>query len=132
MAEVLFGGVNVDAFFEYDNDRWISRRCALFVRHQQVVLGLITTKTASWRIRRVKRVSPRRSMCRSSRSASARSAVSPPLKGMPSAKTSMAKVRLVTSIAADVWCHPLATIAHLRRIPLFHPAPFALSPLVSC
>jgi 5-methyltetrahydropteroyltriglutamate--homocysteine methyltransferase len=47
VAEVLFGTVNVDAFFlEYDNDRSGDFAPLRFVRpgHQQVVLGLVTTK----------------------------------------------------------------------------------------
>ncbi len=47
VAEVLFGTVNVDAFFpEYDNDRSGDFAPLRFVRpgKQQVVLGLITTK----------------------------------------------------------------------------------------
>ncbi|MEY8709141.1 methionine synthase [Mangrovibacter phragmitis] len=47
VAEVLFGGVNVDAFFlEYDNDRSGDFAPLRFIKpgHQQVVLGLITTK----------------------------------------------------------------------------------------
>jgi 5-methyltetrahydropteroyltriglutamate--homocysteine methyltransferase len=47
VAEVLFGGVNVDAFFlEYDNDRSGDFAPLRFIRpgKQQVVLGLITTK----------------------------------------------------------------------------------------
>ena len=44
---MLFGSVNVDAFFlEYDNDRSGDFAPLRFIRpgHQQVVLGLITTK----------------------------------------------------------------------------------------
>ncbi|WP_435930219.1 cobalamin-independent methionine synthase II family protein [Dryocola sp. BD613] len=47
VAEILFGTVNVDAFFlEYDNDRSGDFAPLRFVRpgKQQVVLGLITTK----------------------------------------------------------------------------------------
>ncbi|MES0300535.1 cobalamin-independent methionine synthase II family protein [Citrobacter sedlakii] len=47
VAEILFGSVNVDAFFlEYDNDRSGDFAPLRFIRpgHQQVVLGLITTK----------------------------------------------------------------------------------------
>lgn len=47
MAEVLFGSVNVDAFYlEYDNDRSGDFAPLRFIRpgKQQVVLGLITTK----------------------------------------------------------------------------------------
>ncbi|PIJ52264.1 5-methyltetrahydropteroyltriglutamate--homocysteine S-methyltransferase [Erwinia sp. OLTSP20] len=48
VAEILFGGVNVDAFFlEYDNERSGGFEPLRFIRpgKQQVVLGLITTKT---------------------------------------------------------------------------------------
>ncbi len=47
VAEVLFGTVNIDAFFlEYDNDRSGDFAPLRFIRpgKQQVVLGLITTK----------------------------------------------------------------------------------------
>ncbi|PWC14992.1 5-methyltetrahydropteroyltriglutamate--homocysteine S-methyltransferase [Brenneria roseae subsp. americana] len=48
VAEILFGEVNVDAFFlEYDTERAGGFEPLRFVKpgHQQVVLGLITTKT---------------------------------------------------------------------------------------
>ncbi|EOC1346261.1 cobalamin-independent methionine synthase II family protein [Cronobacter turicensis] len=48
VAEVLFGTVNIDAFFlEYDNDRSGDFAPLRFIRpgKQQVVLGLITTKS---------------------------------------------------------------------------------------
>ena len=48
VAKVLFGTVKVDAFFlEYDNDRSGDFRPLRFIKpgHQQVVLGLVTTKT---------------------------------------------------------------------------------------
>ncbi|MEI2603768.1 cobalamin-independent methionine synthase II family protein [Erwinia aphidicola] len=48
VAEILFGGVNVDAFFlEYDNERSGGFEPLRFIKkgEQQVVLGLITTKT---------------------------------------------------------------------------------------
>lgn len=50
VAEVLFGTVNVDAFFlEYDNDRSGGFEPLRFVKpgNQQVVLGLITTKNGT-------------------------------------------------------------------------------------
>lgn len=50
VAELLFGSVQVDAFFlEYDNDRSGDFRPLRFLRpgHQQVVLGLVTTKTGA-------------------------------------------------------------------------------------
>ena len=48
LAESLFGSVNIDAFFlEYDNARSGGFEPLRFIKpgHQQVVLGLITTKT---------------------------------------------------------------------------------------
>ncbi|UDQ81207.1 cobalamin-independent methionine synthase II family protein [Erwinia rhapontici] len=48
VAEILFGGVNIDAFFlEYDNERSGGFEPLRFIKpgKQQVVLGLITTKT---------------------------------------------------------------------------------------
>ncbi|MDL4863813.1 cobalamin-independent methionine synthase II family protein [Halomonas elongata] len=48
VAEVLFGSVNVDAFFlEYDTDRAGGFEPLRFIRpgHQKVVLGLVTSKT---------------------------------------------------------------------------------------
>ena len=48
VAEILFGGVNIDAFYlEYDNERSGGFEPLRFIRpgKQQVVLGLITTKT---------------------------------------------------------------------------------------
>ena len=47
VAEILFGGVNIDAFFlEYDNERSGGFEPLRFIKpgNQQVVLGLITTK----------------------------------------------------------------------------------------
>ncbi|VTN09144.1 5-methyltetrahydropteroyltriglutamate--homocysteine methyltransferase [Raoultella terrigena] len=53
VAEVLFGSVNIDAFFlEYDNDRSGDFAPLRFIRpgHQQVVLGSLPPRTASWKI----------------------------------------------------------------------------------
>ncbi|PWC21246.1 5-methyltetrahydropteroyltriglutamate--homocysteine S-methyltransferase [Brenneria roseae subsp. roseae] len=50
VAEILFGKVNVDAFFlEYDTERAGGFEPLRFIKpgHQQVVLGLITTKTGA-------------------------------------------------------------------------------------
>jgi len=47
VAEILFGGVNMDAFFlEYDNERAGGFEPLRFIKpgHQKVVLGLVTTK----------------------------------------------------------------------------------------
>lgn len=46
MAEILFGGCNIDGFFlEYDSDRAGDFKPLRFIKHQQVVLGLVTSKT---------------------------------------------------------------------------------------
>ncbi|WP_416191924.1 5-methyltetrahydropteroyltriglutamate--homocysteine S-methyltransferase [Neisseria sp. CCUG12390] len=46
VAEILFGGCNVDGFFlEYDSDRAGDFKPLRFIKNQQVVLGLITSKS---------------------------------------------------------------------------------------
>ena len=46
VAEILFGGCNVDGFFlEYDSDRAGSFKPLRFIKNQQVVLGLVTSKS---------------------------------------------------------------------------------------
>lgn len=46
VAEVLFGGCNIDGFFlEYDSDRAGGFEPLRFIRNQKVVLGLVTSKT---------------------------------------------------------------------------------------
>jgi 5-methyltetrahydropteroyltriglutamate--homocysteine methyltransferase len=82
VAEVLFGTVNVDAFFlEYDNDRSGDFAPLRFIRpgKQQVVLGLITTKNGE--LENPEGLKPvwkrRRNTWRKSRFASARSAALP-------------------------------------------------------
>src|SRR5699024_9815752 len=48
IAEALFSRVNVDAFFlEFDTDRAGDFKPLRFIQDQQVVLGLVTTKTAA-------------------------------------------------------------------------------------
>ncbi len=95
MAEVLFGGVNVDAFFPSTTTTAGDFAPLRFIRprHQQVVLGLITTKTASWRIRRGKarlaeaaQYVPLEQICLSPQCGFASTE-----EGMPSAKTSNGK-----------------------------------------
>lgn len=45
VAEILFGGCNVDGFFlEYDSDRSGDFKPLRFIKDQQVVLGLVTSK----------------------------------------------------------------------------------------
>ena len=46
IAETLFGHCNVDGFFlEYDSDRAGDFKPLRFIKNQQVVLGLITSKS---------------------------------------------------------------------------------------
>lgn len=46
VAEILFGTVNVDGFYlEYDTDRAGDFAPLRFIKNQQVVLGLISSKT---------------------------------------------------------------------------------------
>lgn len=110
VAEVLFGTVNVDAFFlEYDNDRSGDFAPLRFIRpgKQQVVLGLITTKTGELenreqikaRLKEAAQYVDLNQVCLS------------PQCGFASTEEGNAitpaeqweKVRLVTGIAAEVW-----------------------------
>ena len=110
VAEVLFGGVNIDAFFlEYDNDRSGDFAPLRYVRpgHQQVVLGLITTKNGELenpegvkaRLQEAAQYVPLAQICLS------------PQCGFASTEEGNSlteaqqwdKVRLVTGIAAQVW-----------------------------
>ena len=110
VAEVLFGGVNIDAFFlEYDNDRSGDFAPLRYIRpgHQQVVLGLITTKNGELenpegvkaRLREAAQYVPLAQICLS------------PQCGFASTEEGNSlteaqqwdKVRLVTGIAAQVW-----------------------------
>ncbi len=46
MAEILFGHCKVDGFFlEYDNDRSGDFKPLRFIQDQQVILGLVTSKS---------------------------------------------------------------------------------------
>lgn len=107
---MLFGGVNIDAFFlEYDNDRSGDFAPLRYVRpgHQQVVLGLITTKNGELenpegvkaRLQEAAQYVPLAQICLS------------PQCGFASTEEGNSlteaqqwdKVRLVTGIAAQVW-----------------------------
>ncbi|MEH4693204.1 cobalamin-independent methionine synthase II family protein [Atlantibacter hermannii] len=110
VAEVLFGTVNVDAFFlEYDNDRSGDFTPLRFIRpgKQQVVLGLITTKTGELenreqikaRLKEAAQYVDLNQVCLSPQcgfaSTEEGNAISP--------AEQWEKVRLVTGIAAEVW-----------------------------
>ena len=46
IAEILFGGCHIDGFYlEYDSDRAGDFKPLRFIKNQQVVLGLVTSKT---------------------------------------------------------------------------------------
>jgi len=110
VAEVLFGSVNVDAFFlEYDNDRSGDFAPLRFVRpgKQQVVLGLITTKNGELenpegvkaRLAEAAQYVAKEQICLSPQCGFASTEEGNSL----TEAQQWQKVRLVTEIAADVW-----------------------------
>ena len=110
VAEILFGGVNIDAFFlEYDNDRSGDFAPLRFIRpgHQQVVLGLITTKNGELenpegvkaRLQEAAQYVPLEQICLSPQCGFASTEEGNSL----SEAQQWDKVRLVTGIAAQVW-----------------------------
>ena len=110
VAEVLFGTVNVDAFFlEYDNDRSGDFAPLRFVRpgKQQVVLGLITTKNGELenpegikaRLEEAAKYVAKEQICLSPQCGFASTEEGNSL----SEAQQWDKVRLVTQIASEVW-----------------------------
>ncbi|MEB7599475.1 cobalamin-independent methionine synthase II family protein [Raoultella terrigena] len=110
VAEVLFGSVNIDAFFlEYDNDRSGDFAPLRFIRpgHQQVVLGLITTKNGE--LENPEGVKAR--LAEAAQYVSLQQICLSPQCGFASTEEGNAltesqqwdKVRLVTGVAAQVW-----------------------------
>ncbi|NDJ57492.1 cobalamin-independent methionine synthase II family protein [Enterobacteriaceae bacterium 4M9] len=110
VAEVLFGRVNVDAFFlEYDNDRSGDFAPLRHVRagKQQVVLGLITTKNGELenpqgvkaRLQEASQYVDLSQICLSPQCGFASTEEGNSL----SAAQQWDKVRLVTQIASEVW-----------------------------
>ena len=110
VAEVLFGTVNVDAFFpEYDNDRSGDFAPLRFVRpgKQQVVLGLITTKHGELenpegvkaRLEEAARYVAKEQICLSPQCGFASTEEGNSL----SEAQQWDKIRPVTQIASDVW-----------------------------
>lgn len=110
VAELLFGSVNVDAFFlEYDNDRSGDFRPLRFVKpgHQQVVLGLVTTKTGELeekelikaRIQEAAQYVPLEQIC-----LSPQCGFSSTEEGNNISEAEQeAKLRLVVEVAREVW-----------------------------
>ncbi|EPH0093234.1 cobalamin-independent methionine synthase II family protein [Pluralibacter gergoviae] len=110
VAEVLFGTVNVDAFFlEYDNDRSGDFEPLRFVRpgHQKVVLGLITTKNGELenpeavkaRLKEAAQYVALEQICLSPQCGFASTEEGNSLTDAQQWQ----KVKLVTGIAAEVW-----------------------------
>ncbi len=113
VAELLFGTVNVDAFFlEYDNDRSGDFRPLRFIKpgHQQVVLGLVTTKTGALedkslikeRIQEAAQYVPLEQIC-----LSPQCGFSSTEEGNDISEAEQeAKLRLVVEVAREVWGEP--------------------------
>ncbi len=110
VAEILFGTVNVDAFFlEYDNDRSGDFAPLRFIRpgHQQVVLGLITTKNGELedpegvkaRLREAAKYVDLKQICLSPQCGFASTEEGNSL----TEQQQWDKVRLVTDVASQVW-----------------------------
>nr|WP_024967230.1 cobalamin-independent methionine synthase II family protein [Pantoea sp. IMH] len=110
VAEILFGSVNVDAFFlEYDNERSGGFEPLRFIKpgKQQVVLGLITTKngelenreTVKKRIEEASRYVSLDQICLSPQCGFASTEEGNSL----SEEAQWAKLRLVVDIANEVW-----------------------------
>ncbi|EOE5506226.1 cobalamin-independent methionine synthase II family protein [Cronobacter sakazakii] len=110
VAEVLFGTVNVDAFFlEYDNDRSGDFAPLRFIRpgKQQVVLGLITTKNGELenpelikaRLEEAAKYVDINQICLSPQCGFASTEEGNSITPVEQWE----KVRLVTSVASEVW-----------------------------
>ncbi|MFT2792326.1 cobalamin-independent methionine synthase II family protein [Serratia sp. T13T92] len=110
VAEILFGQVNVDAFFlEYDNERSGGFEPLRFIRpgKQQVVLGLITTKTGELedptvvqqRIKEATQFVDMKQLCLSTQCGFASTEEGNSL----SEQQQWDKLRSVVNIAASVW-----------------------------
>ncbi|MFI0473088.1 cobalamin-independent methionine synthase II family protein [Halomonas sp. HMF6819] len=110
VAELLFGSVNIDAFFlEYDSDRAGDFAPLRFIKpgHQKVVLGLVTTKTGELedpqaikaRILEAARYVPLDQLCLSTQCGFASTEEGNSL----SEAEQQAKLALVVDIARDVW-----------------------------
>ncbi|MBZ5487422.1 cobalamin-independent methionine synthase II family protein [Halomonas aquamarina] len=110
VAELLFGSVNVDAFFlEYDSDRAGDFAPLRFIKpgHQKAVLGLVTTKSGELedpdaikaRIHEAAQYVPLEQLCLSTQCGFASTEEGNSL----SEDEQQAKLELVVQIARDVW-----------------------------
>lgn len=110
VAEILFGGVNIDAFFlEYDNERAGGFEPLRFIKpgHQKVVLGLVTTKNGELedpaqvkaRLQEAAKFVSLDQICLSPQCGFASTEEGNSL----SEEEQWAKIRLVVDIASQVW-----------------------------
>ncbi|WP_312064251.1 cobalamin-independent methionine synthase II family protein [Pantoea septica] len=110
VAEILFGGVNIDAFFlEYDNERAGGFEPLRFIKpgHQKVVLGLVTTKNGELedpaqvkaRLQEAAKFVSLEQICLSPQCGFASTEEGNSL----SEEQQWAKIRLVVDIAGQVW-----------------------------
>lgn len=110
VAEILFGGVNIDAFFlEYDNERSGGFEPLRFIKpgHQKVVLGLVTTKNGELedpaqvkaRLQEAAKFVSLDQICLSPQCGFASTEEGNSL----SEEQQWAKIRLVVDIASQVW-----------------------------
>lgn len=110
VAELLFGSVNIDAFFlEYDSDRAGDFEPLRFIKpgHQKAVLGLVTTKTGELedpeaikaRIFEAARFVPLEQLCLSTQCGFASTEEGNSL----TEAQQQAKLELVVQVAREVW-----------------------------
>ena len=108
VAETLFGRCHVDGFFlEYDSDRAGGFEPLRFIKDQQVVLGLVTSKTPELekeediiaRIREAEKYVPLDQLCLSPQCGFS----STEEGNLLTEKEQWAKLRLIRSIAEKVW-----------------------------
>ncbi|MBE0462239.1 MAG: cobalamin-independent methionine synthase II family protein [Halomonadaceae bacterium] len=110
VAELLFGSVNIDAFFlEYDSDRAGDFEPLRFIKpgHQKVVLGLVTTKTGELedpetikaRIHEAARFVPLEQLCLSTQCGFASTEEGNTI----TEAEQQAKLALVVQVAREVW-----------------------------
>jgi 5-methyltetrahydropteroyltriglutamate--homocysteine methyltransferase len=108
VAETLFGRCHVDGFFlEYDSDRAGGFEPLQYIKDQQVVLGLVTSKTPELekeediiaRIREAERYVPLDQLCLSPQCGFS----STEEGNLLTEKEQWAKLRLIRSIAEKVW-----------------------------
>lgn len=108
VAETLFGGCKVDGFFlEYDSERSGDFQPLRFIKNQQVVLGLVTSKTPELekeadivaRIQEASKLVPLEQLCLSPQCGFS----STEEGNLLTEEQQWAKLQLIKKIAEDVW-----------------------------